>query len=621
MNTPRFHILALLAILLLPPHALAQSINVHAALASDRVFVGDDIEYQIIIENSRDVAHPQLTAPPGLSIDYSGASDQPAPTMIVNGRRMDTGPDRYILIYRVSASAPGTYTIPSQTIRVAGQDRTLAPVSLTVTLPPEDSSSILEATLSAESAYVGEPITLTLSWLFASDARGVRFTTAAPDAQPPAAPSTTLPYDILPAPDPRPGGARPNDPRYADLTFDGNPIVCTVGRTLRAGREYGIVTATRTIIPTQPGPIEIGPFAAVAQVKTGERNIGILMTQDIIERRISRSQPVTLNVRPLPTQGRPANFTGLVGQFSIDASAQPTQVSVGDPIDLRVRITGPEPLDRLLAPDLARDPAFAGPFRLSADGLRLDSSQNSGSRTYSTTLRATSDRVTRVPPVELAYFDTRAGEYRVARSQPIPLTVRPTRQVTAGDAITVPHADSSSASRRAPTSLPLPPPIAQEPILSSAPGLRANSTSLAALRNQHADLRTLLVQPTWAAGLILPPLTFAAAAVYALARRATPTPSHRKREASRRALALLRARRPSVATALRTYISARFDAPVAGVTSHDARHLLVSEPEPLRDAFTSLIDRADGARLADATAPEPREAIDLLRRLDKEGTP
>ena len=198
MNTPRFHILALLAILLLPPHALAQSINVHAALASDRVFVGDDIEYQIIIENSRDVAHPQLTAPPGLSIDYSGASDQPAPTMIVNGRRMDTGPDRYILIYRVSASAPGTYTIPSQTIRVAGQDRTLAPVSLTVTLPPEDSSSILEATLSAESAYVGEPITLTLSWLFASDARGVRFTTAAPDAQPPAAPSTTLPYDILP---------------------------------------------------------------------------------------------------------------------------------------------------------------------------------------------------------------------------------------------------------------------------------------------------------------------------------------------------------------------------------------------------------------------------------------
>ena len=212
------------------------------------------------------------------------------------------------------------------------------------------------------------------------------------------------------------------------------------------------------------------------------------------DRSISRSQPVTLNVRPLPTQGRPANFTGLVGQFSIDASAQPTQVSVGDPIDLRVRITGPEPLDRLLAPDLARDPAFAGPFRLSADGLRLDSSQNSGSRTYSTTLRATSDRVTRVPPVELAYFDTRAGEYRVARSQPIPLTVRPTRQVTAGDAITVPHADSSSASRRAPTSLPLPPPIAQEPILSSAPGLRANSTSLAALRNQHADLRTSLCE-------------------------------------------------------------------------------------------------------------------------------
>lgn len=617
-HTPRAFINALLALILLllfASPALAQSINVSASLASDRVFVGDDIQYHIIVENSRDVTPPTIAAPPGLTIEYAGASDQPAPTMMVNGRRLDTGPDRYILIYRVSASAPGIYTIPSQTVRIAGQDRTLAPVRLTVALPPEDSSSILEATLSSSTAYVGEPITLTLHWYFAASVHDVRFTSSVTDT----AAASTRAYDILPAADPRPVGQRPRNATFLETTFDAQTMACTVTeRVVHNGREWGLVTAKRTIIPTQTGPLTIGPFAAIAQVQTGERNNGMVFTQPIIERRIRTSNAIALDVRPLPTQGRPANFTGLVGEFSIAASATPTELAVGDPIDLTVRISGPEPLDRLAAPDLSRSAAFTSAFRLSADGLRQSPTQSASSRSYSTMLRATSDRVTAVPPIELAYFDPKAGEYRIARSEPIPLTVRPTRQVTAGDAIREATDPEHAGDRRTP-SLPLPAAEPTGPVLSAAPGLRANSTSIAALQNEHADLRTLLTQPIWAAGVVLPPLTFAAAGAYLLARRASPTPARRKADATRRALAMLRSSHAQVAPALRAYIATRFSVPEAAVTSYDAHALLSAEPSDLRDAFATLLDQADAARLSNSPPPPPSDAITILRRLQSEG--
>lgn len=585
-------LLAALALLAAPTHA--QTIRVQAALERDRILAGDQTQYQIIIENSQDVVPPSLVAPPGLTIEYAGASHQPSPVMIVNGRRMDTGPDRYILLYRVGATAPGVYTIPAQRITVAGAEHALSPQRLTVTEPPADSSSILEAALSSDSAYVGEPIRLTLTWYFAADARGVRFSTLQPLES----------CDVFPAPDPRPAGARPNDSRFVTLQFDGADTVCTIGRTLRNGREYGVVTAQRTIVPTAPGDLEIGPFSAIAEVKTGERTIGILLTEDILERRVSRSEPVRLRVRPLPTEGRPSNFTGLVGRFSIAASAEPTQVSVGDPITLHVRINGPEPLERLSPPDLERLPDYTAGFRLSADGLRQEGDPAPGHRTFSTTVRATSDRVTALPPVELPYFDTEVGEYRTARSEPIPLIVHPTRQVTAQDAV-------SAASP--PGSGPPAPSPARTPLLSAPGGLHAISTSAASLRNEHADLRTLLTQPAWAAGVALPPLAFAAAALYVLARRAAPTSAQRHRHAARVARRILRARSGSVGEALRTYLALRYDTPASAITSFDARRLLAAD-DPAAAEFADLLDRAEAARLAGSQPPSAQEAEHAIGR-------
>lgn len=588
--------------------ALAQDVRVRAALSDDHVYVGDDIQYQIIIENSQDVTPPQLSAPDGLVIEYAGASQQPAPVFIQNGRRIDTGPDKYVLLYRVSATRTGVYAIPSQSIRVAGQEFTLPAVRLTASQAPEDPTSSLRASLSADTAYIGQPVTLTLRWTFTSAAQSVRFATDAPELAPMAARG----YDLLAGPDPRPPGTRPDDRRYVTLQFDGQDVVC---RMEDIGRNQHSITLTRTVMPTAAGQIEIGPFVANAQVLTGGDGLGIVFPgQGNLESRVSRGRPVLLNVRPLPTEGRPANFSGLVGQFDIATSAGPTELSVGDPIELHVTITGPEPLDRATPPDLEKLQAFTSGFRLTPEGLRAQSTQAVGQRDYSTTLRPTSDRVTAIPSLELAYFDVAAGEYRTARSEPIALKVKPTRQVTAQDAVVAVPPGSDQH--------PLVPGL-RTPLIDGPPGLRANSTSLASLRNEDAHIITLLTQPAWASGLLLPPLAFAATGVYVLARRTAPSPGRRRREAMRLGLGQLRARRGSVARALRLYVGTRFDVPPDSVTSYDARSLLQEHPPESGDALAELLDRADGARLGGQTdplvaSPSASEAVALLRRLDAE---
>ena len=54
---------------------------------------------------------------------------------------------------------------------------------------------------------------------------------------------------------------------------------------------------------------------------------------------------------PLPPANAPANFNGAVGHYSMTVTAGPTNVAVGDPITVRVQISGHGALDTLTLPD------------------------------------------------------------------------------------------------------------------------------------------------------------------------------------------------------------------------------------------------------------------------------
>ena len=563
-NHPLVCILVLLA-LCLPTRALvAQGIRAEATLSRDRVHVGDEVQYQITIEGSQDAAPPRIDAPAGLTIEHAGSTLQSAPVMIVNGRRVDTGPDRFILLYRVVADRPSSRPGAEYPHRRAGPRRRAGAAhgdraSRRPDIHPGGLALLTDR-------HVGEPITLTLTWLFA-DARSVRFTTGGDRSG----------YDLLPAPDPRPAGVRPNDARFATLRFDGQDTVCTLGRSVRAGREYGVVTATRTVIPTQPGEIQIGPFTAVAEVKTGERAIGMLLSEDIIERRASHSTPVTLQVRPLPTSGRPANFTGLVGRFGVEVAAEPTTVSVGDP---RLRPSDRPGIERRCA-DLEatrRSPRGSG-CRATASDVR----PVSGSRLFATTYEPP-PTPREIPSVEIR---TRHPGWGVPHAlRPLPIEVRPTRQVTL-DAIAAP----GDATR--PRAVPL--------------GAASGSSPDPEVSTSGVVRTFVRFTSPWGRGASRPPMAFLTAVVYTLAfaRRRPGPPRHEPPSASRGGLA----------ACTRTFIAARC------ADHRDRTTRSSATPIPTVRTVAGLLDRADAALRHGAEPPTAEEAARLLRGFVRRASP
>jgi len=59
------------------------------------------------------------------------------------------------------------------------------------------------------------------------------------------------------------------------------------------------------------------------------------------------SAPSELKVLPLPTEGQPKNFGGAVGDFRISSEISPASVAAGDPLTLRLHVSGVGNFDRV----------------------------------------------------------------------------------------------------------------------------------------------------------------------------------------------------------------------------------------------------------------------------------
>lgn len=129
-----------------------------------------------------------------------------------------------------------------------------------------------------------------------------------------------------------------------------------------------------------------------------------------------------------PAAGRPVDFSGIVGQYTIEATAAPTTVHVEDPILLRVRISGrgPEKYQprrealRLFPADWDDD-FYVEP--VPAEDRRDD---GAGSWEFAYRLRPKHDRIEAIRGLKLVYYDPMRRRYQSAYPEAdMPLSVKP----------------------------------------------------------------------------------------------------------------------------------------------------------------------------------------------------
>lgn len=91
------------------------------------------------------------------------------------------------------------------------------------------------------------------------------------------------------------------------------------------------------------------------------------MTGQSWTRIFTESEPLELEVKPLPAEGRPDLFNGMVGEYGIEVEAEPTDVRVGEPITLTIKVTATHFMENIFLQPLRYQPYLVNRFEIPTD--------------------------------------------------------------------------------------------------------------------------------------------------------------------------------------------------------------------------------------------------------------
>ncbi|MBC8177173.1 MAG: protein BatD [Deltaproteobacteria bacterium] len=140
------------------------------------------------------------------------------------------------------------------------------------------------------------------------------------------------------------------------------------------------------------------------------------------------SQPLELKVIPLPEEGKPEGFSGLVGNFEIKATLVPSKINMGESATLTVSINGKGNVNRI--PDLkmpglehikvyADEPVFEA---------RPDPKGLAGFKIMKWAIVPEQQGDYEIPPLSLSFFDPETHSYSIIQTPKQPLIVLPGKE-------------------------------------------------------------------------------------------------------------------------------------------------------------------------------------------------
>ena len=115
------------------------------------------------------------------------------------------------------------------------------------------------------------------------------------------------------------------------------------------------------------------------------------------EKFVSSSAPLTIDIRPVPTAGQPASFSGAIGRFHLEADANPKILRVGDPLSVTLTVRGEGLLETVHPPALEQQGTLAQDFKVQADPPAVKT--DSDAKTFTYTLRPRRTGIREVPPL------------------------------------------------------------------------------------------------------------------------------------------------------------------------------------------------------------------------------
>ena len=387
--------------------AAAQEFRAQAGIGSLSIFVGQEVQFQIQVEGADSPAQPDLSSLTDFVVETRGSGTSSSRSIqIINGKRTSQTTKKTTFNYLLRAKKVGQLPFPAITVKAGNEMTATMPFTLEVKALREIEDFKLRVEFSKPRAYVGEQIELLMTFYFKANARDLNIS--------------------LPLTD---------DKRFkvSDLETDQQDSYPV--KTLD-GVQYQTVTLRKLVTPRVAGTYDLEPVTMSFQGEDGKQVERDFFGRESRQARyrdlIIPSNDLGLEVLSLPTKGQPSNYNGHVGRYALQVQASPLEVNVGDPITLQLAMTGAQDLNLVEPPNLAAQENLISDFKVPTE---IEDGELSGNAMlFSQTIRASHDGVTRIPPLELPYFDVKSGTYKIAKTKAIPIKVNKTRMVTIEDA-------------------------------------------------------------------------------------------------------------------------------------------------------------------------------------------
>jgi len=408
-----------LLVVLLPLCLRAQEVAV--GLSGSQAQVGEPVQLMVTVRGARGADVPQTLSVKGLQISLAGRSTQ---FEMHNFKMSSTLTYTYLVVPQFE----GEFTIPSFDVQIEGKTfRTQAmkllvtggtrvpqqmpglpqntsPVPLPSGQPPASAETgepfFAELILSKKKVYVGEVVPVELRFYFNS----------------------------------RIGGQVGERPTFGGEGFTVQKFSNAVKREqVVNGTSYVVFSFQSAITAVKSGTLEIPEATLEARLqlpgKTPQglgdffNNLPIPQGMFTDNRDVSiKTKPMQIEVVPLPKDGRPEDFSGAVGKFTMEASVSPKKAGAGEPVNLKVLVSGQGNFEGMGAPILTGDEGWRS-YPPSDKFQSTDAVGFTGEKTFEFPLIARQDQ-TRTPGLRFSYFDPSTGKYMVLTQEPLEVNAK-----------------------------------------------------------------------------------------------------------------------------------------------------------------------------------------------------
>ncbi len=206
-------------------------------------------------------------------------------------------------------------------------------------------------------------------------------------------------------------------------------------RTTINGREYIVTELTFILVPLAAGEKTIDSatleFGLVQRTRR-RRSSGIdsffgdsFFSRQEVKTRILKTDPIPVEVRPLPPYEGPGRFSGLVGQFEIASEIDNIDLKAGDSTTLSIIVKGRGNIMDARVPEIPVPDSFKTYADNPEEAVDIGRTGYSGKKIFRIALVPVKEGRFLIDPIQLTYFDVGKGRYVTQTTPSFQLNVAP----------------------------------------------------------------------------------------------------------------------------------------------------------------------------------------------------